>query len=138
LSVTAQQTSSAKGIKMSDPKIDWQKVRERLLVRMGLARPSKDDADFYLRRVAIEASQARLGQRLGDNGWPQRRAEARLQRALLRAVECGALPERSQELQHLLGSYYSVADMLADAIKSPAMRARSGIWPQFRALARIP
>jgi hypothetical protein len=100
-------------------RINWRLTPERVLTRLGLADPidrnvGEVDAQRRLMRLALAAKHARNAQAAGRDR-KQKRALAKLDRAMERAVEYGGLgtdPERQAQLLAQLGVLYNTASLL--------------------------
>ncbi|GAA2105751.1 hypothetical protein [Actinomadura alba] len=100
-------------------RVNWRLTPERVLVRIGLADPTgrdigEVDAQRRLMRLALAAKHARTVRDTGTRR-AQRRALAKLDRAMERTVEYGGLgtdPARQDMLIAQLGVLYNAASLL--------------------------
>src|SRR5690606_12230506 len=99
--------------------INWRLIPERMLVRIGLAESSdrtatEVDTHRRLTRVALAAKRARALREAGASEAKQRRALARLDKAMDRAVEHTGLvrdPERQQQMLAQIAALYNTAKL---------------------------
>jgi hypothetical protein len=114
-------------------RINWRLTPERVLTRLGLADPtdrnaSEVDAQRRLMRLALAAKHARNTRATGKDR-KQKRALAKLDRAMERAVEFGSLgtdPDRQAQLVAQLGVLYNAASLLDLTLDAPWAQSLSG------------
>ncbi|MBO4271324.1 hypothetical protein GSF24_11875, partial [Microbispora triticiradicis] len=100
-------------------RINWRITPERILVRLGIAESSdrtasEVDAHRRLTRVAKAAKRARHMEQTSAPKWRLRRALARLDRAVERAVEHAALAADEARMRQMLdqiGAVFSAGDL---------------------------